>query len=47
MFKLAVQGCSVLSTLAGCGQKQQDSMCVTTEGCTVGFWGATAFGGVI
>lgn len=45
-FKLAVQGSSVLSTLAGCGQNQQLSMCVTTERCTVGFCDATAFGGV-
>lgn len=44
MFKLAVQENSVLSTLAGCGQNQQVSVCVTTERCTVGFWGATAFG---
>lgn len=47
MLKLAVQGSSALGEVPGCGQKQQVSVCVTTDGCAVGCWGAAAFGGVI
>lgn len=47
VLKLGVEGSSALRVSPGCGQKQQVSVYVTTNGCAAGCRGAAAFGGAI